>query len=1542
MMLRLTRRRVLILALHLAMIALLAGLIWHVAPTEAQSESSSGGNVTITGATNVDVGQQVTYTCTGQAGSGGLVAMRGFGQDWSSLNATSSIAGSWNTAGEETIECRSINSFPNAAHSITVTVGFTGPPTTVDAGDGITEGGNATFTITMNPAPSEAVTVSVTIEQTGSYVASQNLGAKDVTVSTSGSATHTVPTINDNADEANGAVTLTIVGGVGYTVGDTASASVAVLDNDVPLVTIAGGSAVTEGENATFTLSASPTPYQAITVNLTIAQTGAYVDADDIGTGKTVTIPATGSANYQVAIVDDDVNEAAGSVAATVTTGTGYSPGSVNSATVNVADDDTPVVSAVSDGPVYEGNDSVFTLTAVPVPYQAITVNLTIGQTGAYVDGGDIGSDTVSIPVAGTATYRVSTVNDEVTEANGTVTLTVNGGSGYTAGTGATGRVLDDDIPTVSISGDGSVVEGNPADFTLTATPAPSSPLAVTILVVQTGEYVDSSRIGQQTVVITSSGILAYSVPTINDNANEAPGSVSVAISEGVSYNVGLNTVASYTVNDNDLLNPPGVNVVAALTSSVELAWNNPPGPQGTGYELQYRVTTATDWTSWDLTDGRTLTGLLPNTEYSVRVRAIGDADPSQWSAVVSATTLTGPDAPLLQVVRRDGGTIVVNWSAPNARGTTIQRYGLRYRKSSSTANWNTASYPSASGQATLSQLEPDTEYRIEVRAVPNVGVGAWGTLTAATTASPRKVEYLAFSTANTASATLIWDPPYSGGYAITRYDLRYRVTQATPPEWTTVGNITPSANPTRRITGLDAGTPYEAQVRGVNSQGIGPWSATLYFDTNAGLFTESPPGNLVVKNLAQSPNRIVVGAEWEKVLDATGYQVDLMAGGKRQIIDADDTHLEIVYEIPGDDANGVVRLSVRALLVQGEETTYSPWSPEVPLAYFGESTIPVVPVLGAAIAGTGETSQGVADTRTTLAEAVIEVAGPSGFEPDTQGILDFLSVLPAMIIVGMGAYAGMKFRALGLALGVASVIAVMSMFATSSVFGLDVIWPMLGLFGLIAFGVISFIRKYRISTPVVLYAVLFGALHIAAIFTQNVAGFSLSGSADYGESIWAGTPVDDLLAIRKLDSYFDLRELFTAMGDMLVGLFSLAVFDYAAFQGQTGAALWFTALIKLVLSLSSSALLLTIIRQLFSTGIFNSAAGLALVVGGVGTAAIVSSVVGGATGTPQVAIAAAAQGAQVEEGNPVVFVISAEPEPEQPLVVSITVAQTGSYVPASSIGNRTVTIPTSGEAQFTIPTEDDTGGTAAGRVTVTVSDGDDYDVREPTSATVTVRPDDAYKVSVAPASPGEVVEEGNLASFTISSDPRPQEPLVVSVTVAQTGGYVTSANLGSKSVSIPTTGRATYSVPTEVVAGSTSGSVSVTVNAGSDYETVAPTSASVTVTPDLPTVTITAASTTVDDDAGPARFTLRTFPALTTSLTVNVRVTEVLVGNGTNHVASGNRGSKTVTIPAGGIGQYSVPLTNGTGNSQLIVTVTSGSGYEVGNPSAALTVVTP
>ncbi len=360
------------------------------------------------------------------------------------------------------------------------------PVVSVSAGSGVTEGGDAVFTVTANPAPASSLAVSVTVSQSGDYGATT--GKRTVTVPTTGSATLTVGTTDDNADEADGSVTATVDAGSGYTVSSTqGAATVAVADNDdapTPVVSITGGSGITEGGDAVFTVTASPAPASNLAVSVTVSQSGDYGAA----TGKrTVTVPTTGSATLTVGSTDDSTDETDGSVTATVNAGSGYTvSSSQGAATVAVSDNDaTPVVSVSAGGGVTEGGDAVFTVTASPAPAADLAVSVTVSQSGDY--GATTGKRTVTVPTSGSATLTVGTTDDNADEADGSVTATVNAGSGYTVSStqgAATVGVADDDdaAPEVEITvtvEDASAVEGDVLEFRVVLSAASAEEIRV-------------------------------------------------------------------------------------------------------------------------------------------------------------------------------------------------------------------------------------------------------------------------------------------------------------------------------------------------------------------------------------------------------------------------------------------------------------------------------------------------------------------------------------------------------------------------------------------------------------------------------------------------------------------------------------------------------------------------------------------------------------------------------------------------------------------------------------------------------------------------------------------------------------------------------------------------------------------------------------------------------------------------------------------------------------------------------------------------------
>ncbi len=108
----------------------------------------------------------------------------------------------------------------------------------------------------------------------------------------------------------------------------------------VPSVTVSAGGDVTEGDPATFTVTADAAPAADLAVRVTVAASGDYGVAAG---SRTVTIPAGATDKVlSVSTTGDSVDEADGSVTATVANGDGYDVGTANSATVVVADDDDP------------------------------------------------------------------------------------------------------------------------------------------------------------------------------------------------------------------------------------------------------------------------------------------------------------------------------------------------------------------------------------------------------------------------------------------------------------------------------------------------------------------------------------------------------------------------------------------------------------------------------------------------------------------------------------------------------------------------------------------------------------------------------------------------------------------------------------------------------------------------------------------------------------------------------------------------------------------------------------------------------------------------------------------------------------------------------------------------------------------------------------------------------------------------------------------------------------------------------------------------
>ena len=406
----------------------------------------------------------------------------------------------------------------------------------------ITEGTAATFTVTLDQmAPAGGLTVSVGVTGSGSYISGS---APETVVIASGATTGTltVPTDDDNLDEPNGGITVAIETGTGYTVGVPSTAMVTVNDNDDPAASITADSlTITEGATAIFRVTlSSAAPAGGLTISVDVTQSGSYI-ADSAPTAVVIVAGATAVA-LAVSTDDDNLIEETGSITARITTGTGYTVGTLSTAMVTVTDDDTPVVSITAGpSPITEGTAATFTVTLDRVaPAGGLTISVGVTESGSYIAGS--APRTVAIAVgATTGTLTVSTEDDRLDETDGAITAELNAGAGYTVGTRSTAlvTVLDDDTPVARISADPmTITEGTAATFRVTlGSAALAGGLTISVGVTESGSYIDGSA---PTEVFIAEGATTgtLTVSTDDDEMIEETGSITAVINAGAGYTV--------------------------------------------------------------------------------------------------------------------------------------------------------------------------------------------------------------------------------------------------------------------------------------------------------------------------------------------------------------------------------------------------------------------------------------------------------------------------------------------------------------------------------------------------------------------------------------------------------------------------------------------------------------------------------------------------------------------------------------------------------------------------------------------------------------------------------------------------------------------------------------------------------------------------------------------------------------------------------------------------------------------------------------------
>ncbi|MBO9789362.1 putative Ig domain-containing protein [Xanthomonas phaseoli] len=235
------------------------------------------------------------------------------------------------------------------------------------------------------------------------------------------------------------------------------------------------------GTSLVYTVTLSQTNSSPTTVNLTRSGT-ATSGTDYTGAVSSVVVPANAtSVSFSITPVADTTVEPDETAIFSVASGTDYSVGNPSSATATIVNDDFPVATiTVSPASVYEDGapNLVYTVALSQPSPSALSIGFNVG--GTATNGTDYATINSPLVIAAGQTSGTITVNptpDTTVEPDETVVISLNAGSGYTVGSpnSATGTILNDDLPGLSIN-DVSVNEGNAGTTNATFTVSLSAP----------------------------------------------------------------------------------------------------------------------------------------------------------------------------------------------------------------------------------------------------------------------------------------------------------------------------------------------------------------------------------------------------------------------------------------------------------------------------------------------------------------------------------------------------------------------------------------------------------------------------------------------------------------------------------------------------------------------------------------------------------------------------------------------------------------------------------------------------------------------------------------------------------------------------------------------------------------------------------------------------------------------------------------------------------------------------------------------------------
>ena len=451
----------------------------------------------------------------------------------------------------------------------------------------------------------ETLTVDLSVSETGGdFVDDAKESATQTAVFSAGmDTTSYTPITDDTVDEPHGTVTLTVAAGTGYAPGTASSASVAVRDDDGPLLEVSIDASITvpegmaavfgaKAENSDGTLTAAgdlerlfgltevAVDAQSADGTATVADSDYTAFDGPVALDTFEAVPGTPGGgrwidNVSVQTTEDMVTEGSQDFTVTLSLPAGTdeqivlkSGDEMGTATIT---EGPSVTLTLSDDELDEGDTETVTATVDPVHDMPFTVTLAAESNADRIAFPDGATFTFAASAASaSATLTVEAVDNDVDDGDVTIELTATpSDAAVTVTTAVELTVVDDDDPQVSIAAPAGATDDFLYEFeaatdelqyqwVLTREGLIDETLTVNLSVSEAlGDFVDAAKeSATQTVTFAADEMtVGYTPITAEDTTNDAHGTVTVTVqSVADSYDAvsGSGAAATVAVRDDD------------------------------------------------------------------------------------------------------------------------------------------------------------------------------------------------------------------------------------------------------------------------------------------------------------------------------------------------------------------------------------------------------------------------------------------------------------------------------------------------------------------------------------------------------------------------------------------------------------------------------------------------------------------------------------------------------------------------------------------------------------------------------------------------------------------------------------------------------------------------------------------------------------------------------------------------------------------------------------------------------------------------------